>query len=110
MDTLQIILLIAIAFSSYPIGRFIASKTQEELQAGAKWFKLIMLACAIGIIISLFLARENSMVLLIASFAFIFLLTLASLLYKKKKKRKSKKRKRKKSKIKKRKEKARKVK
>lgn len=90
MDTLQIILLIAIAFSGYPIGRFIASKTQEELQAGAKWFKLIMLACAIGIIISLFLARENNMVLLIASFAFIFLLALASLLYKKKKKSKRK--------------------
>jgi len=96
MDTLQIILLIVIAFSGYPIGRFIASKTQEELGAGAKWFRLIMLACLIGIIISLFLARENSMVLLIASFAFIFLLALASLLYKKK--RKSKKSKRKKEK------------
>ena len=90
MDTLQIILLIVIAFSGYPIGRFIASKTQEELQAGAKWFKLIMLACLIGIIISFFLETGSNLLLLIASFAFIFLLALASLLYKKKKKRKNK--------------------
>lgn len=85
MTLLQLLLLIVVILAGWPIGRFIASKTQEELQAGRHWFKLIMLVCAIGALISLFLAREDSMVLLIASFAFIFLLALASLLYKEKK-------------------------
>lgn len=85
MTLLQLLLLIVVILAGWPIGRFIASKTQEELQAGRRWFKLIMLACAIGVTSSLFLAREDSMVLLIASFAFIFLLALASLLYKKRK-------------------------
>jgi len=85
MNLLQLILLIVITFSGYPIGRFIASKTQEELGGGAKWFKLIMLACPIGIVVSFFLEKGNNLLLLIASFAFIFLLASASLLYKKKK-------------------------
>lgn len=85
MTLLQLFLLIVITLSGWPVGRFIASKTSEELQAGRRWFRLIMLASFIGIIISLLLGEGDRMVLLTASFAFIFLLTLASFLYKKRK-------------------------
>jgi len=83
MTTLQLILLIIVMLSGWPIGRFIASKTEEELKEGKKWFKLICLVSLIAIIIGIFLLKEDELVFMIASCFFVFLLSLTSLVYKK---------------------------
>lgn len=80
MNTLQIILLAAMALLGYPVGKFIASKTKEELMPGRIYFKLIMLACALGIMTSLILLNGDKLILLASSLIFIFLLALASYL------------------------------
>ncbi len=79
MTLLQLILLIAIVLAGWPVGRFIASKTREELQAGKRWFKLIVCACIVAIVLSFFFASGENLLLLVASFAFILLLSLASI-------------------------------
>ena len=58
MNALQIVLVIAIALVGYPIGLLISRVCKEELIIGRRWFKLIMLASIIGIIISLFLVSS----------------------------------------------------
>jgi len=85
MTILQLILLIVVMLSGWPAGRFIASKTTEELEAGKIWFKLICAASLIVAFASLFIFRDENLVFLVASCFFIFLLSLASLRYKKRK-------------------------
>jgi len=84
MTILQLFLLIAVMLSGWFIGRFISSKTKEELKAGKKWFKLLCLASLITAIYGLFALQGDELVFLIASCFFVFLLSLASLAYKKK--------------------------
>jgi hypothetical protein len=79
MNILQIITLIAIALSGYPIGLFIACNTKEELKDGRKWFKWIMIACAFGILLSLLFLTGNELILALVSSVFIFGLAMASL-------------------------------
>jgi len=85
MTILQLILLIVVMLSGWPVGRFIASKTTEELEAGKIWFKLICIISFIAIIASFFLIKGENLVFLVASCFFIFLLSLASLRHKKRK-------------------------
>lgn len=79
MNTLQTILVILIALSGFPIGKFIASQTKEELESGKKWFKLIIVVCMIGLISGAILIKGENLILLSASLAFIFLIAVASL-------------------------------
>ena len=85
MTILQLILLIVVMLSGWPVGRFIASKTTEELEAGKIWFKLICAVSLAAVIISPFIFQGDTLVFLVASCFFIFLLSLASLMYKKRK-------------------------
>jgi ABC-type antimicrobial peptide transport system permease subunit len=89
MNALQIILGVVIALLGYPLGLIIAYFTQEELKSGRKWFRLIMLGDIILIILSiiLFSAELNTLMFLLSSFIFIFLLALASFIKSKKKRK-----------------------
>jgi len=82
MNTFQIILLVVTVLLGYPVGRFIAANTKEELKAGKIWFKLIILICLIGIFASLIFIKGDNLISLIASFIFIILMIYASLKYK----------------------------
>lgn len=79
MTLLQLILLIVVSLLGWPIGKFIARKTKEELKAGKKWFKLICIGALITAIVSLFIFQGNDLTIIIASCIFIFLLALAAL-------------------------------
>lgn len=79
MNTIQVILLIAITLLGFPIGKFIAKHTKEELKAGKNWFLSIIFVCVFGIIISIFLFNGTNLFFMISAFVFILLLALASL-------------------------------
>ncbi len=59
----------------YPLGKFLAHLTKEELVAGQCWFKLIILFSIIGAIIGLILNIDA----LFFSFLFFAIVTSASL-------------------------------
>ena len=40
------------------IGNFLAKITKEELKSGKKWFKLFMIFCLVGAVISLFFRND----------------------------------------------------
>ncbi|MEM4703303.1 MAG: hypothetical protein QXP53_02360 [Candidatus Pacearchaeota archaeon] len=69
-----------ISLSGFPVGLLIANTCKEELKPGRKWFKLIMLACLVVIVLSLFFSSGTNLLLLLAVFVFIFLLALAALI------------------------------
>lgn len=81
MNLIQIVLLVIITFSGYPIGRFIASQTKEELKAGRYYFKAIMIFSFLLFLDSLLLFKSETQILLLASSTFIFLIAFASLKY-----------------------------
>ena len=60
MNLLSLILIIIITLLGYPIGLLIAKLTEEELKAGKKWFKLIILASIVVILISLVFLRGTT--------------------------------------------------
>ncbi|MEM4215283.1 MAG: hypothetical protein QW484_02900 [Candidatus Pacearchaeota archaeon] len=86
MNILTIILVIIIALLGYPTGLLIAKFTEEELHTGRKWFKLIIVVCILAIIVSIFIAKAETLLFLISSFIFILLVALASLIKLRKKK------------------------
>jgi len=78
MITLQIILAIIVALLGYPVGLLIAKSTKEELKKGRKWFKLIMIASLLIMILS-FLNETGTLLIFIETiFMFIFLMSFAS--------------------------------
>lgn len=83
MNILQIILLAITILLGYPVGRFIASQTKEELKEGKIYFQAIMLVCFVMLIASLLMVKGDNLILSLSSFAFIFLIAFASLTYKK---------------------------
>lgn len=87
MNTFQIILTIIIALLGYPIGLFIAKLTEEELEQGRKWFMLIILVSIMGIILSLVFTNNETLLFLVASFVFVALVALASLVKSKRRKK-----------------------
>lgn len=58
-----------------PLGSYLAKMTNEELKSGKKWFKLILVICFIGALISLFFKND----VLLFSFLFIAVVTNKSL-------------------------------
>ncbi|MCL6500802.1 MAG: hypothetical protein K6T16_02085 [Candidatus Pacearchaeota archaeon] len=79
MNTITIAVVLFIALLGYPVGLIVARMTAEELGQGRKWFALIIIACIIGIVFSVILSRGDVLLFLVASFVFIALLSLASL-------------------------------
>jgi len=51
---LTLILSILVLLTSIPAGLLIAWLTKEELKAGKKWFKILVLAGVLGMIIGIF--------------------------------------------------------
>jgi len=74
------IILIIIALAGFPIGLLVAKMTKEELKAGRKWFRMLAIAAAIALIASIIFASGDILIFLAASFIFIFLFALASLI------------------------------
>lgn len=54
-----------------PIGKFLAKISEEELESGKKWFKILILLSFIGAIISLVVKND----VLLFSFLFIVIVT-----------------------------------
>ena len=74
-DILKIAIGIAVLLLGIPIGSYLAQKTKEELKAGQKWFKLIIIISIICSIVSL-ITRNY---FLFFSFLFIAIVTSRSL-------------------------------
>ncbi|MCX8193816.1 MAG: hypothetical protein N3G19_00400 [Candidatus Pacearchaeota archaeon] len=80
MNVWQIIVTITVALLGYPIGLIIAKLADDELLQGKKWFKLIVSVCILAIVVSIIVVEETETLLFfIASFIFITLVALASL-------------------------------
>lgn len=87
IEVLKIIIGILVLILGIFIGNFLALKTKEELKAGQKWFRLIIICSFIAAIISLIIGND----ILLFAFLFISVVTSRSLIIGKKI-RKSKKR------------------
>jgi len=70
---------ILILLIGIPVGNILAKYTKEELKAGQRWFKLIVLLSLAGVLIGLISGND----VLLFSFAFISLVTSRSLKSKK---------------------------
>ncbi len=79
MVSLTIIIIAVIALAGYPVGLLVARMTTEELEAGRKWFRIIIVACIAAIALSIIFANGETLLFLVASFVFIALVALASL-------------------------------
>lgn len=77
-ETLKIILSIVVTLAGFPLGILIKKLTKDEQKTGRKYFKLLVLACVVGIILTLFFVRDN-LLFAIEILVFIFLVALASL-------------------------------
>ena len=82
-EVIKFIIAIIILILGFPLGVFLARQTKEEIKKGQMWFKLIILACFIGAILSLIFSNDA----LLFTFLFIGIVTSGSLISPKKKKR-----------------------
>lgn len=78
LEILKILAGIAILLLGIPIGNLLAKKTKEELRAGQKWFRLIIIISLICSVIALAVKNDA----LFFSFLFIALVTSRSLIQK----------------------------
>jgi uncharacterized membrane protein YwaF len=78
LEILKILIGIAILLLGIPIGNLLAKKTKEELKAGQKWFRRIIIIALICSVIALVTKND----ILFFSFLFIALVTSRSLLQK----------------------------
>jgi hypothetical protein len=74
-EILRIIIGIIALFLAVPAGNYLAAKTREELKAGRKWFKLVIIASLICSVVSAITGNDA----LLFSFLFIALVTSRSL-------------------------------
>jgi hypothetical protein len=79
MNTLQLLIVILIIVSAWPIGKIISKNTKEELAKGKRFFYMICIACLIGIVLGLALLQGNELILAESALDFIFLLSLSSI-------------------------------
>jgi hypothetical protein len=79
MILIQLILILAVVVSAWPLGRFISKQVKEELPEGKRWFYLVCAASMIGIILGLFMLNNDSMIMVESILDFIFVLCLASI-------------------------------
>lgn len=71
----RILIGIIVLITGYFLGGFLAKITKEELKQGRKWFKLIILVCVVGSILSLVYKND----VLFFTFLFIAIVTSRSL-------------------------------
>lgn len=72
---IEVIIGIIILVLGIPIGNFLANQTKEELKQGQKWFKLIIILCLIGAIITAIIRND----FLLFGLLFIAIVTSRSL-------------------------------
>ncbi len=72
---IKILIGIAVLALGLPIGSLLAKKTKEELKSRKKWFKLLIVICLIGGVVSLILGNDA----LLFSLFFIAIVTSKSL-------------------------------
>jgi hypothetical protein len=65
---------IAVLALGIPLGNLLAKATKDEIKAGKKWFKLIILFSLIGAVVFLFLGNDP----LLFGFLFIAIVTSRS--------------------------------
>ncbi len=74
-EVIKIIIGIGILVLGFLIGNLLARVTKEELKSGQKWFKIIIVLCFIGGIVSLILGNDA----LLFGFLFMAIVTSRSL-------------------------------
>jgi len=74
-EIIKIIIGVLFLIIGIPLGSYLAKMTNEELKSGKKWFKLILIICFIGALISLIIKND----VLLFSFLFIAIVTNQSL-------------------------------
>ena len=84
LEVIKFLIGIVVVILGFPIGYFLAKIAKDELRAGQCWFKLIIIICFIGAILSLIFKKDY----LLFTFLFIAIVTSKSLIVKKRKKRK----------------------
>ena len=74
-EVYRILIGIGVLVIGFVAGIILAKKTKEELRKGQKWFRLLIVICLIGGVVSLILGDD----VLFFSFLFIAIVTSASL-------------------------------
>jgi uncharacterized membrane protein YeaQ/YmgE (transglycosylase-associated protein family) len=75
LEIYNLLIGIGILILGFFIGNFLAKKTKEELKAGQKWFKIIIILGLVGAVAGLILGND----FLLFSFSFIALVTSRSI-------------------------------
>ncbi|MGA2130163.1 MAG: hypothetical protein ABSG05_00920 [Candidatus Pacearchaeota archaeon] len=66
---------IVVLLLGIPLGNWLAKTTKEELKAGKKWFRRLVIVCLVGMLAGLVIGND----VLIFTFAFIAIVTSRSL-------------------------------
>ena len=74
-ESIKLFIGILVLLIGIPIGNYLAKATKEELKAGKKWFKRIVILSLIGVLICLIIGDDT----LMFTFAFIAIVTSRSL-------------------------------
>lgn len=74
-ELIKIIIGLGVLALGIPLGNLLARITKEELKSGQKWFKIIILVCLAGAILSLILGEDSILFFLL----FVAIVTSRSL-------------------------------
>jgi len=75
LNSINILIGVAVLLIAFPIGSYLAKITREELKSGQRWFKLIILTSALGSALSIIFKNDS----LLFTFLFIIIVTSRSL-------------------------------
>jgi len=70
-ELIRIFIGIVILLVAFPLGNWLAKLTKEELKAGKKWFKLLIIIALIGSVVSLIMKND------VYLFTFLFIVIIA---------------------------------
>ncbi|MBU1252149.1 MAG: hypothetical protein KJ905_02105 [Nanoarchaeota archaeon] len=79
MQSLNFLIGIIVLILGFPIGNYLAKKTEDERSQGQLWFKLIILASFVGAVLSIIFGNDSLL------FAFLFIIIITSRSLRKKK-------------------------
>lgn len=74
-EAIKILIGIVVLLLGIPLGNWLAKSTKEELKAGKKWFRRLIVLCLIGTIVGLIIGND----VVLFTFAFIAIVTSSSL-------------------------------
>ena len=74
-DIVRLLIGVLFLILGIPIGNFLARVTKDEFKQGQKWFRLIIVVCLIGGIVSLLIGND----VLLFTFFFIAIVTSRNL-------------------------------